>query len=56
MKIIATGYLADQIGEAAGEVIDFYVTPTTAQTVFRVVWYGRPGIHEVAPVDVEAVR
>ena len=55
MKVRAVGYLVDKIGDRTGEAIDFQVTRTGA-VVFTVLWYGYPGTHEVAAMDLESLN
>lgn len=40
--------------EDVGEVIDFYWNEDGM--MFRVIWYGRPGIHDVLSDYVEVVK
>lgn len=55
MKVRPKGILAFHLGGKTGEVLDFRLS-RMGFVIFRVVWLGEPGIHEVAAADVEVVR
>lgn len=55
MRVRPVGFLADKIGDREGEAISFQVT-TTGAVVFRVLWYGYPGTHEVTALDLETLN